>query len=250
MKTRVAGIVLLASVGIAGLIYLLFFAKLFDVRAVEVISPSAIPSEEVHRVAVNILERKWLTIARKSNGIVFSPEKIRDELMRTIPRIKDVVIRRVSLHRIEITITERQPVGLWCLVKKETCYYFDEGGTAFAKLLPVSGYLFIAINDSRDRSVELGARVAPETWIKHILEVKRHLQFGGISISEIQIPDGSYEEFHIVTREGWKIFMSNDTDIDRQITSMLQFIKQNFTTDQRRQLQYIDLRVDDRIYYK
>jgi len=244
------GKILFACVIAAALVYVLFFAKLFDVRAVEVRSPSTISATDVQHIAVEVLEKRWLGISRQRNIIIFSPQAIRSELLRTIPRIKEVAIKRASLHTLEIAVSEREAIGMWCLVQIERCYYFDESGTAFAELLPTTGYRFIAISDSRDRIIMLGSSVATAAWRDHILGVKKHLQFGGISIAEVQIPPDSYEEFHVVTREGWKILMSNDTNIERQITSMLLLLKKDFTPDTRRALQYMDLRVDDRIYYK
>lgn len=234
----------------AGLVYVLFFARLFDVRVVEVKTPSAISTDAVRESAWSVLHQRSFGLMRQRNGLLFSPQEIRPTLLRTFPRIDHVEITRLSMHVLEITVHERMPVGLWCLTVQQVCYYYDSNGTAFSQILPSSGFLYVPVNDARNRTIILGSAVAPESLRNDIFEVKGILQFGDVIVSQINIPADAYHEYTVVTREGWNIRYSMDTDNRKQTNNLLVFLKEKLSPSTRANLDYVDLRIEDRITYK
>ncbi len=236
------------TAGVLG--YLLFFAKLFDVRTVEVRSPSVISTDAIRIKVDDVLNKKYLGIGRRSNIFIFSPQHIATVLAEEFPRIASIDIRRTSLHSIAIVIKERVAVGLWCLPVRERCYYFDAHGDSFLEILPSSGSIFTPINDFRERRIEIGENVAGSDWRENIFGVKKILQFGGITVVNFTIPEDSYDEFQAMTNEGWNILYSKDINTRRQTDSLLLFLKEKITPEVRTTLEYVDLRIEDRIYYK
>lgn len=234
----------------ATLVFVLFFAKLFDVREISVTSSELVPAQAVEQKAWEVLSSRVLGIPRKNNSLFFSPQKITPALLRAFPRINSVDIRRSSLHAIAITVHERLPAGLWCLSGQKKCFYYDSDGIAFSEIASTSGFLFVPVNDARDRSVEIGNSVAPDFWRNDILEAKKILQFANLNASQFIIPQDSFNEFDVVVAEGWKILYSTDFDINRQTDNLIAFLKEKITPEQRKNLDYIDLRTEDRIYYK
>lgn len=206
-------------------------------------------ADEILAVADEALNKSWLGIPRRKNILLFSPQAIRPDLLDRFPRIDSADIRRESLHTISIAVKERVPVGLWCFPAKARCYYFDDSGVAFAEISSSSGFLFVAVNDWRDREITLGETIAPEDWRTHILEIKKILQFGGIAVEYFEIPADSRDEFTAVTGEGWRIIYLNDNAVRKQTTSLLAFLKEKLPPDAKKTLDYVDLRIEDRIYY-
>ena len=196
------------------------------------------------------MQKRSLGLMRKRNILLFSSQTIRPELLDAFPRIDTIKIRRTSLHTLEIAIRERIPVGLWCLPARQTCFYYDANGIAFSQILPSSGFLYVPVNDFRDRPISLGAPVAPDSLRNDIFDAKKILQFGDLNISEIDIPADAYNEYHAVMREGWKILYSTDTDNRKQTNNLLVFLKEKLSKATRANLEYVDLRIEDRIYYK
>ncbi len=234
----------------AVVIMVLFFAKLFDVREIKVVSPTLIPARDVEVIAWSVLNRRVLGIPRKNNSLFFSPQKIQSELFQAFPRINLIEIRRNSTHVVVITIHERIATGLWCFSGQERCFYYDAKGIAFSEIASTSGFLFVPVNDARDRMIEIGNEVAPDFWRENILEAKKILQFGGIHASQFFIPLDSFNEFDVKVAEGWKILYNTDFDINRQTDNLLAFLREKISPEERKNLDYIDLRIEDRIYYK
>ena len=96
----------------------------------------------------------------------------------------------------------------------------------------------------------LGSRVNSEEWTKNIIMARELLLKIGVSVAEFSIPSGSFDEFDAKTAGGWKILFNNSTDITKQIISLGVLFRDQLPAEKRTGLQYIDLRIQDRIYYK
>lgn len=250
LTSRITRVFVISFSSVIIIIGFFFFLHIFDVREVRVKSTSLVDREDLEQIANTVLDSKTLGIARRRNMIIFSPDVIREKILDTFPRVASVEIHRTSLHILTIDVRDRIAIGLWCLSKRELCYYYDEKGLAFSQTASSSGFLFIPIYDRRDRDIVLGSEVESHSYRDEIQEVKKLLQFGGITPSEIRIQEDPQDEFDVVTREGWKILYSRDTDIRKQSNNLNAFLKEKITPEIRQQLDYIDLRIDDRIYYK
>ncbi|MFH1769384.1 MAG: FtsQ-type POTRA domain-containing protein [Parcubacteria group bacterium] len=248
-KRKLAHFIVLFIV-LAGAVYLLFFNKSFDVRFIEIDAPASIPEATIKTLADTWLDESSLGIKHRNNSIVFRPSGMEGVLENSFPIIKSVSVNRVSAHTISITIVERDPVGIWCIVNTEKCFYFDINGFAFAEISKSSGYLFANINDYRDRDIQLGEYVEDKIWIDNIMYVKRTLQFGGVGMKYFEISEEGVNEFAVRTAEGWDILFANDTNVRQQGETLLSFLKEKITPEERETLDYVDLRIQDRIYYK
>ena len=75
-------------------------------------------------------------------------------------------------------------------------------------------------------------------------EVKKILQFGGISVRFFEILPESADEFSVYTAEGWKILYVQGSDVRQQTDSLLTFLKETITSDVRKNLEYVDRESD------
>ncbi len=253
-RKRVALIALIALFIIiaacVGLGFLLFFANLLDVRAIDISGAEIIPSADLKTAAGDWLSGGFLGLTRNKNLLFISAGELAVELTAKFPRIDSVEIRKEFPHNLKITVVERQSAGIWCFVASGKCFYFDKNGVAYAEATQSSGFLILNVADYRGQAVVLGSRVASEEWTKNIITAGELLLKIGVSVAEISIPSGSFDEFDAKAAGGWKILFSNSTDIAKQITSLGILFRDKLSTEKRTGLQYIDLRIQDRIYYK
>ena len=80
--------------------------------------------------------------------------------------------------------------------------------------------------------------------------IRRTLQFGGIGVTSYDIPADSNSEFNVVTLDGWTIKYDNNIDIVSMSNALLDFLKEKITAEERAELEYVDLTIQDRITYK
>jgi len=234
----------------AGAVYLLFFAGLLDLRSVSASGTQSILQADLKAAVHDWLKVKFLGISRERNLFFISSEKLASELVAKFPRINSVEVRKKLPHSLEILITEREPAGIWCFVVSDRCFYFDKNGVAYAETGKSSGFLIPNISDFRDREVTLGSLVASEEWFKNIIAVKELLPKIGINVAEFAIPSDSFDEFDAQTAEGWKLLFSTSSDVAKQITSLGILLRDKLPAEKRAGLQYVDLRIQDRIYYR
>ena len=243
----VAGVVFLI---LAGAGYFLFFAGVFDVRSVKIEGSQTILQSEVESMANSWLNQDFLGIKRRSNSWILSARELSLFLASQLPKVESLAVVKLTSHEVGISVTERKPEGIWCLVKTDRCFFFDGAGIAYEEAGLSEGFILTSVADGRLREIQLGSPVAPEEWFRSIATARDLLQKGGLEIKGVIIPENSFDEFSILVVPNWRVLLNIATDIPKQINSMFNVLKNKITSSQRVGLEYIDLRIQDRIYYK
>lgn len=251
---KVLFVLVITLVVFAGLIYGLFFTKLFDIREISVTGAATISSEEIVSNVNEQLTHKFLSINRSSNMLFLKSNGVIKELSEDYPKLESITVKKEYFHKLNIEVKERSSVGIWCLMKKEQCLYFDKEGIIYDDAPNTSGFLVFNIKDERSRETNLGDRVESQIWLEDLALARQKLTELGFQIKELVIPEDSFDEFYAVVAAppsgGWRVHLSIDTDIVSQVNNMASFLKQKLSSERISQLQYVDLRIADRIYYK
>src|SRR3989338_67882 len=250
LMRKVLFVLVITLIVCAGLIYGLFFAKLFDVREITITGGQTLNNNEIFDFVSQKIEQKVFGIKRGSNLFFLSSEKIEQELLKTYPKIDAVMAAKSYFHKLNIEVKERSSYGIWCLTKQDKCYYFDKSGVLYDSAPSTSGFLLFSVKDERRRDVKLGERAEEQSWIDSLVLARQKLTERGFQVKELVIPEDSFDEFYALESRGWKIQMSINTDLDAQIKTIADFLKQKLTPERIIQLQYVDIRIADRIYYR
>lgn len=146
-------------------------------------------------------------------------------------------------------IEHGEEIGIVCKGETIECFYIDEQGIAFEQAPQTSGSLVLSIKDYSDREYYLGKQVFKEHLINFILQAKQGL-FSDIGLRSLDFSILSWpaKDLKVVTNEGWYIVFDLETDIKNQILSLKTVLEQKI--QDRGNLEYVDLRIENRIYYK
>ncbi len=104
----------------------------FTISTITVDGGLTISHDEVRSLVEGELSGTYIGIVPKRFAY-FYPEEPITQVVKKIPRIRDVEINRVSGTELKISFGEYEPETLWC--DKEdlsNCLFLDEGGFAFA----------------------------------------------------------------------------------------------------------------------
>lgn len=249
---KVFFIILIIAVFVIAMIYLLFFAGIFDIRTVLV--KSDVQDSELETM-IETSTNQWLNdkkffLQRRNNIIAVETDELQDKLIGWFPKIDSIIISKHFGHKLAINVKERSPLGIWCMNLSQRCFYFNKAGVVYDDSPQTFGFLILAVNDGRDRIVNLGDKAVDDIWLGAIIDSYDKLLKNKIQIKSFVIPADSTDEFHVLTSANFKILLNINTDIDAQIDAMVSFMKQKLSDERISQLQYIDLRIQDRIYYK
>lgn len=262
--------------------YFLIFSPFLWVQRIEIEKTKNVPVLEIEEIARNNLEGKlWLLIPRKS--FLFLPiDKISQDILDRFPEVKAVTIEKIkpnflNLDQISsgmgllIKTEERESIGIWCQLNQEEttgtttnqiisfedrvnkCFYIDQEGIIFRESPLVIGNLVVNIYSQIKDSVDLREKITSAEVIDFILLVNKRL-------SQIETVDGnrlnivgfeivSIENLRITTSFGWQIYFNPSFSVGSQLNALemvlLQDIKENYSI-----LEYIDLSIEGRVYYK
>ena len=237
----------------AGSIYTLFFSGWFTIKGIEISGNQELNQEEIKNLAGSHINRSYLFGLIKSySNILFAGSEIIEKSLKDIyPLIESVdVNKKLFSKNLEIDIKEREAIGVYCKKESETCFYFDRNNVLFKEAPRFSGQLFLVIEDSRNRDFKLSDSFDDAELLNKIFETKSIID--ELRIVEYQnffLPENSFD-FWIKTKGGWNVYLDKEIDIPSQLVALKKFLEEKLPSDRRQSLQYIDLRVNNRIYYK
>lgn len=232
------------SVGIVavavGVIYFLFFSHLFDVREVSFNGLNTV-SSDVFRVKIdeNLNTKVLKYISRRNNIFFVNINNFEKEFASAYPIFKSINVQKKLFHGLVFDFSEREPLGIWCFT--DNCFYFDKDKVLWGQPGKSSGFIFLTIEDNRQNKVNQ----IDEEFFKPIMEVAKSMAG---EIKNIIIPTDSLNEFRVYTVDYYIIF-TIDSDIQNQLDTFKIFMNEK-GKDPNFHSQYIDLRIDGRVYYK
>lgn len=236
--------------------YFIFFAKIFDVRSLTISGVINIDKNLVEKVVNDWLDQKIMLIKKRNNLSFFSTESLKKLLAKKFLEINSVVVNKKGKHELEINMEERIPIGIWCLEKNAGCYYFDANGIGYASVGNSEGFIFLIINDRRDRNVNIGEQMASTNLIQNIIKIKDLLTKEKFEVLEVVIlPDDEFEvrvsnQLKTGLKVEWVLIFNNKTDVTSQFAGFFKIIDEKLNLDQMTKIKLFDLRIQDRIYYK
>lgn len=143
------------------------------------------------------------------------------------------------------------------------CYYIDKSGVIFKRAPQVSGSLFLIIKDfsgsklrlnesdenAADGYIQLGDKIANPQIIDIIVNLRNKITLNKeFRAKEFKIY--KFNDLRILTSEGWEIYFDPAGDAQGQLDALLLALDKEISEEKRRNLEYIDLRVKGRVYYK
>lgn len=251
-------------------VYALFFSKWFLIKEIRITGNKEISEEEIRNL-----------IKPFSNILFAGSESIEHSLQKNFPIIEKVnVDKHLFSKNLTVEINEREVIGIWCKSatgeESDKCFYFDNEGILFKPAPKFSGEVFLTVEDGRgrpgSRNSDSGFAAKSSRSESEFSQPGRDFNLGDsfddmellekinltrsildelkfIGYSNFFLPENSFE-FWIKTKEGWHIYLDKESDIPTQLVALKKFLDEKLPESRRQNLQYIDLRVNNRIYYK
>ena len=246
LKAVVVGVIFIAV--FAGIIAF-FRIPYLQVEKIEISGNSLIDGDDLIETVKAKLEGKYFGLFPKTNIFIIPKGKILTETPQELKRIKNIALEKKYFGAIAVKIEERRNSALYC--EEEDCAYADENGFVFEKAPYFSGAVFLKLIDQRwpDRSVEdfMGSNLIDESEFKKILEFAGLAAKTGGGIMEVVLKKENIYEFY--TKEGWKIILNDKNEPRSAYLNLITALDANIK-EKRTKLDYIDLRLGNKIYFK
>ena len=247
-RRRVVFISLGIFVVVAGLASFLL-SKYFWVKHVEITGLSRAPETEVRAGIDQWLQAKRFLYPWRKPLWLLSAQDLTKEMKSLFPVIKEVVVSRAWPDSLKITFEEYDAWGVLCQGEPETCYWIDRAGVVFESAPAFSGLIVPKIRDQRGHGITPGSTQLSQNFM-HLITYFNERARGDDTLQSLQFTIGEQDAtVHATTRAGWDMLLLEDTNPETAYKNLRTTLDQEIK-ERVGELDYIDLRFGNRIFYK
>jgi len=223
-------------------VYVLIYSPVFKIKEFKVAGISWHQTEDVLRtIEPQILNTKIKNFLGNKNLLVWDVNN--PDLSRTA--FAEAIIKRDWLRQsIVINIQERKQLAIWC-DKNDNCYWMDKEGLLFENAPRTEGSLILTVSDISDNAAIKNTKVVEERFASNLAVILDGLKKLRVSIKKITF-NRELQEIHAETYSGPNLLFSIRLDPTFNLES-LQSLQEKLNF---KDINYIDLRVENRIFYK
>lgn len=234
-----------------------FYSPLVVVSKVDVRGVEDIPADDVLELVYSVIDGTNIMRVSRANILLFPKHELENRFREEFPKILSAEVTRVFPDTVRITIKERQALFTWCA--PNGCFVLDENGVAYESEEAVS-YVdpsqIVRLESIEGRNVSLSEHVVSRPIMETLSAVYRAFDTGrilpdvGIS-GDYRVHRDIVNEASFTTTEGWMVKISTELPSEETLRDMLTFFTHQFTEPSERQkLEYIDVRLKNKVFYR
>lgn len=230
-------------------VWLVFFTEMFAIQAITVVDGREDTTSAVRRIV-----QESVTPNNRGLTTIFSidPDLIEQRIVRDIPHVRVAYITRQLPGTVRVVVQEKTPALL--LLAHTTYYFVDEGGFAYerARLDNLPGVVVpIVKSKSAPDDVRLGAPVVTREFVVFVTEMYQRISDVAVAKTvELHIPSLAAREVSFRLDNNWEVRFDATRSVSEQLSVLQQLLQQTLTDDEKKTLEYIDLRIPNRVYYR
>jgi len=225
-----------------------FYIPYFRIKKISIEGNTTVATEDLLAEVSNYLNAKYFKIIPNDNILILSKEKVIGDLLKKFSRLKDTSLNKNFPDTLSIIVKERNKEALFC-PEKDKCFFLDGNGLAFEQAPNFSPGVYLTFFDERGSSTpawESNSQVLPQEQFKNLINFKNLISGDNIKILEIILKKENI--YQLQTNEGWYILLNDQNNA--QITYQNLKLALDQIKDKRKNLDYIDLRFGNKVFYK
>lgn len=242
-------------------LYFLVRGDIFRVREIKVSGSRIFGPEEIIKIIIPhaIPDYPWRALLSPNHMLFWQFAENRKINSRIVPIFESVSAKPDWGGRVvKIDIKERSIFGIWCgngniiggaqsEKQNEECFAFDREGVIFSRAPQAEGSLFFLIRNENPFSGFLGGNILPRRdWMRNVFDAVSVINDHNRNANLAIIKNYAVEEWEVRLWDGPRLLFSLNF-IPQNLSGLLQNLDKKFDLDK---LEYIDFRVQNRIFYK
>lgn len=260
---------------LGGLAYFLIWSPYFWISRIEFESgeiPRYYRQDDIKKIIQEALDKKiWRLVPQKS-VFLFSAKNTQSEISERYPEIKSVQVNKRFPNGLKLAIKERAGVGVWCQLEQRVaatssqeemrvsqCFNIDQEGIIYRESALVEGGFVLNIFSDKMAEPKIRDKVASGETMDFILKLKNELpqiktadnaaMAANTTLAAVNFKTVSAEDLRVKTSADFEIFFNPSYSIETQLNA-LRIVLDNEIKESYASLEYIDLRIEGRVYYK
>ncbi len=258
------GVVFLIMCFLTLVFWVLFFSSALKIKNVEVVG-----FDDKQRILTKIDKVRQgfiLGKASKNNLILFPKTQVIENINKDDIRIKKIKITKKFPDTLIVKITKRTKLFLWRF--SDGCLLYDEDGTVIQPISCINsdsgnelidicknGKLTKGLNclpvwtDSGKNDFNSETVKRKSKFVEQIFNSLKQTTYFNSSIL-ISIPSVVTGEIKVKNSQYGDLLFDTNNDINKQLKTLKAFLEQKVSLNELRQMDYIDLRIKNKLIYK
>ena len=236
------------------IVYVLFFSQFLTVFEIKLNGLSQIDAQTFKSFVAEQFFGKYFDLVPKNNLLIIVPKNISRAVTDRFKLVEGIQIKKIFPNTLAVSIVERNPSLILC--SRDDCFVIDEKGTAFAKADPETNQLgeseLFTLKNDGDKEISVGDGILNPDYLQYLALATDKLKndIGADVEKEIKTPQLISGDIRMMTQEGWLIYFDKSIAIQKEIEMLKVVLDEKIEPGKRADLEYIDLRTDNKVYYK
>jgi cell division septal protein FtsQ len=239
---------------LGAVVYTLFFSAFLMITSFKISGEKCITESDIMDIIKPELSGKFLSMVNRNNLLLVKKDNIRRNILEKFRQIREVEVRKEFPSELDVRLTERIPTILfqgangWFIIDENAVAY----DTADPNAEEITKYDLLRLTDSDGKNVELGTAALSEGYVAYVIGIREKMKSDTeIQLSnDFQTPSLISKDIRAKTQEGWGIYFNENITLDKEIEMLNAVLNHEINKNQRPDLEYIDLRIDNKVYYK
>lgn len=222
------------------------------VDRIEVFGARQLSASDIEQTARDAIAGEQWLIFPKNNFFIVSSARVRENLGAAFPQVAEIRVEKKFPDRLIVTIEERTLWGVVCsrpdaVLPPESCFYIDRRGTPYEELASVEGWLVPVIYIPQKSA--LGTQAVPEATLDFFNQAKDALASISGNLILLAVSSSTPSDVRLTLSENWDILVSSSRPPSEWV-KILKTVLEKDIGEKRSQLEYVDLRFGNKVFYK
>ncbi len=227
---KIAKVLIFLFIFIGALIYFFFYSSIFKIK--NIIIEKDLPAE-----SSSLLEK-----FKNQNILLVSSEAMEKEITRQYPELTNVKIQRGLPDTLRIAAIFYQSKIVWQTLDQS--FLVNSNGIAFKEVEGLTDLPIII--DKKNLKVDLGSQVVSPNFIEFVnVVISKFSEKVGFKIVNFAVSETIFQ-VEALTDQGWFIKFDTTRSVDDQLDALSKLLAEHKDEIH----QYVDVRVEGRVYWK
>lgn len=249
VKARRFIFLVLAVVVAVAVMAVFMFSDKFKVNRVIVVGNDSVSDERVEE-QIN-LEKDGTVwgIFPRSNIFFFNTDRAAARLQEEIVQIRQAKVTRQMPDSLKVYLEEREPALVWVTGGRE--YYLDLEGVISKEIRGEPEFSLPRLRDESNREVQTKEKLVSKNFVDFAASLANTFQSEtGLAYEELSTPAPVSREIRVRTAFGGYIYFTSERTLASQYQKLLLILNKELKKGQKEKLEYVDLRIKDKIFYR
>ncbi len=222
--------------------YILAYSPVFQIREFEIAGAKRLSDQSVLNIVRPIVIRGKMGAFLGIKNLLIWQEKDLDVSKTAL--LEAQVSRDWIRQTVSIQIKERERLAIWC-DQYNNCYWIDENGIMFEEAPETEGSLILTVFSNSKKTSIKGLGISEQRFIENIIKALKGISAMRLPVKKILF-DERLQELRVETYSGPDLLLSIRFDPTSNLNSLKSLEEKTSFS----KIDYVDLRVENRLYYK